>query len=69
MSFILLITGQVLEVSETRTQVINALSAQGATAATGTVKGQPMTFRASGVLAVAETLDQVSFAMVGVLGQ
>lgn len=60
MAFLILVSGHVVEVAETRTQVVNALAAAGAQAATGTVVGSPMTFRASGILAVAENREQTA---------
>jgi hypothetical protein len=56
MAAIMLSTGTVLVVAETRTQVLNALSGAGA-AATGTINGAQATIRASAVLAVADTVD------------
>ena len=56
MALIMLTTGLVLEVPETRTQVVNALGGTSA-AATSTVNGAQITVRASAVIAVADSAD------------
>jgi len=63
MAFILLSTGHLLEVAETRTQVVGALANP---TATGTVKGAQMTIRSSAVVAVADAFDQLDMAYYGV---
>lgn len=66
MAFLLLITGQVVEVAQTRAQVKSAMSTAGVASADATVKTQPMTFFGAGnVVAAAENQSQVDFAIVG----
>jgi microcompartment protein CcmK/EutM len=71
MAFVLLITGQVVQISETRSQAKAALNAAGAATADATVKGSPMSFVTGGsgsIVAVAETQSQIDFAMIGIIG-
>jgi pseudouridine-5'-phosphate glycosidase len=71
MAFLLLSTGQVVQIAQTRAQAVTALNNAGASTADATVKGAPMTFVAGGsggVIAVAENQVQMDFAMVGIIG-
>lgn len=59
MAFLLLVTGQLLEVAETRTQVRTQLGAAGQ-AITVTVAGAPVDVRAVGIIAIAEARAQLA---------
>jgi hypothetical protein len=57
MAFLLLTTGQVVEVEETRAAVRTALGA--GQAVTVTVGGQPLDLRAVGIIGIAENREQL----------
>jgi hypothetical protein len=58
MAYLLLTTGQVVEVEETRAAVRTALGAAGQ-AVTVTVGGQPLDLRAVGIIGIAENREQL----------
>jgi hypothetical protein len=65
MTFVLLTTGQFVEVAEGYQATKTALSAAGF--GTLTVKGAPMDIRGANVIALAGSRQQLDFAQVGVM--
>lgn len=61
MAFLLLVTGQLLEVNENRQAVRTALGAAGQSV-TLTSRSQPIDLRAVGILAVADDREQLRIA-------